>query len=118
MIVINRTVFTHGGLPPLAGTKGLQEINRELGEEFEKFVRLWHELIDAGLLSADMDALDAARHLADSKENLEESITIYERGEKLKAHCDAKLKQAEARIEKITLSADGQPQGTEPLDVD
>ncbi|MGI9372011.1 MAG: exodeoxyribonuclease VII small subunit [Hyphomicrobiales bacterium] len=50
--------------------------------------------------------------------SLEESITIYERGEKLKAHCEAKLKQAEARIEKITLSADGAPQGTEPLDVE
>ncbi len=50
--------------------------------------------------------------------SLEESITIYERGEKLKAHCEAKLKQAEARIEKITLNADGSASGTEPLDVE
>ena len=50
--------------------------------------------------------------------SLEESITIYERGEKLKAHCDAMLKKAEARIEKITLSAEGKPSGAEPLDVD
>ncbi len=50
--------------------------------------------------------------------SLEESITIYERGEKLKAHCDAMLKKAEARIEKITLSAEGKPEGAEPLDVD
>ena len=50
--------------------------------------------------------------------SLEESITIYERGEKLKAHCDAMLKKAEARIEKITLSAEGKPAGAEPLDVD
>jgi exodeoxyribonuclease VII small subunit len=50
--------------------------------------------------------------------DLEESIAIYERGEKLKAHCSALLKKAEARIEKITLSADGSPKGTEPLDVD
>lgn len=49
---------------------------------------------------------------------LEDSIAIYERGEKLKAHCDALLKNAEARIEKITLSADGQPSGTEPMDAD
>lgn len=47
---------------------------------------------------------------------LQESIAIYERGEALKAHCDALLKTAEARIEKITLSRDGQPTGTEPLD--
>ena len=47
---------------------------------------------------------------------LEESIAIYERGEALKAHCDALLKSAEARIEKITLSRDGKPTGTVPLD--
>jgi exodeoxyribonuclease VII small subunit len=47
---------------------------------------------------------------------LEESIKIYERGEALKAHCDKLLKNAEMRIEKITLGADGKPTGTEPLD--
>ncbi|MGO4172362.1 exodeoxyribonuclease VII small subunit [Bosea sp. TAF32] len=49
---------------------------------------------------------------------LEESIAIYTRGEALKARCDALLKHAEARIERITLSADGKPTGTTPLDVD
>jgi exodeoxyribonuclease VII small subunit len=52
------------------------------------------------------------------KVDLEESITIYERGEKLKAHCEQLLKKAEARIEKITLKSDGTPTGTEPLDVE
>ena len=47
---------------------------------------------------------------------LEESITIYERGEALKAHCDALLRNAEARIAKIALSRDGKPTGTTPLD--
>jgi len=46
---------------------------------------------------------------------LAESIAIYERGEALKAHCEALLKAAEMRIEKITLRG-GQPVGTEPLD--
>jgi exodeoxyribonuclease VII small subunit len=46
---------------------------------------------------------------------LAESIAIYERGEALKAHCEALLKAAEMRIEKITLR-NGQPAGTEPLD--
>ncbi|MBN9310356.1 MAG: exodeoxyribonuclease VII small subunit [Devosia sp.] len=46
---------------------------------------------------------------------LAESIAIYERGEALKAHCEALLKAAEMRIEKITLRS-GQPTGTEPLD--
>jgi exodeoxyribonuclease VII small subunit len=52
------------------------------------------------------------------KIGLEESIGIYERGERLKAHCEKMLKDAEARIEKITLRADGTPQGTEPLKIE
>ena len=47
-----------------------------------------------------------------------ESIAIYERGEALKAHCEALLKTAEARIEKITLSREGKPLGTAPLDAE
>ena len=47
---------------------------------------------------------------------LEESIRLYERGEAIKKHCDAQLKSAESRIEKITLGADGAPKGVEPLD--
>ena len=49
---------------------------------------------------------------------LEESIAIYERGEALKAHCEALLRRAEMRIEKITLGPDGAPTGVEPLDVE
>ena len=47
---------------------------------------------------------------------LEESIKIYERGEALKGHCDQLLRQAEAKVEKITLDAEGRAQGTKPLD--
>ena len=49
---------------------------------------------------------------------LEESVAIYERGEALKRRCEELLKQAEARVEKITLDATGKPSGTQPLDVD
>ena len=49
---------------------------------------------------------------------LEELIAIYARGEALKARCEALLKSAEQRIQKITLGADGTPTGTTPLDVD
>ncbi len=55
--------------------------------------------------------------LEQGKVDLEESISIYERGEALKKHCESLLKLAEARIEKITLRPDGTPSGTEPLDV-
>jgi exodeoxyribonuclease VII small subunit len=49
---------------------------------------------------------------------LAESITIYERGEELKKHCERLLGEAEARVEKIRLGGDGKPRGTEPLDDD
>ncbi|MCC7320575.1 MAG: exodeoxyribonuclease VII small subunit [Rubellimicrobium sp.] len=47
---------------------------------------------------------------------LEESIALYERGAALRARCEAKLAEAEEKVAKITLSADGRPVGTEPLD--
>jgi exodeoxyribonuclease VII small subunit len=47
---------------------------------------------------------------------LAESITIYERGDALRKHCAKLLGEAEARIEKIKLGADGKPAGAEPLD--
>ena len=50
--------------------------------------------------------------------SLEDSIAAYERGELLKKRCEDLLKQAEARIEKIRLGADGKPAGTTPLDVE
>jgi exodeoxyribonuclease VII small subunit len=56
------------------------------------------------------------KRLEEGKVPLEESVAIYERGETLKRRCEDLLRQAEARVEKITLSA-GKPTGTEPLDV-
>jgi exodeoxyribonuclease VII small subunit len=47
---------------------------------------------------------------------LEESIQIYERGEALKRRCETLLREAEARVEKITRDAGGNATGTEPLD--
>jgi exodeoxyribonuclease VII small subunit len=57
------------------------------------------------------------KRLEDGKVPLEESVAIYERGEALKRRCEDLLRQAEARVEKITLDATGKPNGTEPLDV-
>jgi exodeoxyribonuclease VII small subunit len=58
------------------------------------------------------------KRLEEGKVPLEESVAIYERGEVLKARCEELLRQAEARVEKITLDASGKPSGSEPLDVD
>jgi len=49
---------------------------------------------------------------------LEESITLYEKGDALRRHCDKLLKAAEAKVEKIQLSKNGTASGTEPLDVE
>ncbi|MEF2552428.1 exodeoxyribonuclease VII small subunit [Aurantimonas sp. A2-1-M11] len=49
---------------------------------------------------------------------LDRSIRIYERGEKLKNHCDRLLSAAEDKVEKIKLNRAGKPVGTEPLDPD
>ena len=55
--------------------------------------------------------------LEGGKVPLEESVTIYERGESLKRRCEELLRQAEVRVEKITIDADGEASGTVPLDV-
>ena len=47
---------------------------------------------------------------------LEKSIDFYDRGALLKKHCEAKLAQAQARIEQITMAENGTPSGTAPFD--
>lgn len=49
---------------------------------------------------------------------LDESIALYARGEALRAQCQQRLADAEARIEKLSLSAGGVPAGTEPFRAD
>ena len=48
---------------------------------------------------------------------LDEAIADYERGAALRKHCEAKLAEAQARIEKITKSAGGAV-AAEPADLD
>jgi exodeoxyribonuclease VII small subunit len=49
---------------------------------------------------------------------LEDSIALYERGGALKAHCEAKLKDAELKVEAITKGSNGEATGTRPFDAD
>jgi exodeoxyribonuclease VII small subunit len=58
------------------------------------------------------------KRLEEGQVPLEESVAIYERGEALKRRCEDLLRQAELRVDKITLDAEGKPTGTEPLDVE
>ena len=47
------------------------------------------------------------RQLEDGKGRLDEAIEAYARGEALKRHCEAKLAEAQARIERIVVGPDG-----------
>ena len=55
------------------------------------------------------------RSLETGEAALEDSIKSYERGTELKQHCEKKLKDAQAKIEKISITNDGTP-STQPLD--
>lgn len=56
------------------------------------------------------------QRLESGEASLDESITLYEEGAKLRAQCEARLKSAQEQIDRIVLGADGQPSGTVPFD--
>jgi exodeoxyribonuclease VII small subunit len=56
------------------------------------------------------------RQLEAGDVELEKSIAIYERGAALKAHCDARLKLAELKVEQIVQGTNGP--ATEPAAFD
>jgi exodeoxyribonuclease VII small subunit len=47
---------------------------------------------------------------------LERSIEMYERGARLKAHCEARLEAARLRVEKIVMGPQGQAERAEAAD--
>lgn len=51
------------------------------------------------------------RRLESGDVSLEESVVLYERGHALRAHCEARLAAAQARIEQVSLGADGRTWG-------
>jgi exodeoxyribonuclease VII small subunit len=61
---------------------------------------------------------DVVRRLESGDVPLDDSITLYERGEQLRKHCQARLDAAQARIEKIVQGPDGQAAGTQPFDAE
>ncbi len=54
---------------------------------------------------AELDRI--VRQIEEGRGELDQAIVAYERGVQLKRHCESKLKEAEARIEKITMTAEG-----------
>jgi exodeoxyribonuclease VII small subunit len=74
----------------------------------------------AAAIPADLSFEDALKRLEtivsrleSGQAPLEESIALYEEGARLKAHCEARLKAAQLRVEKIVVGPDGQAKGVE-----
>lgn len=57
------------------------------------------------------------RQLEEGRGKLDDAISSYEQGTALKRHCEMKLREAQAKIDRITVSADGSL-GTEPARID
>lgn len=55
------------------------------------------------------------RELEGGRGKLDEAIGSYERGTQLRRHCEAKLAEAQAKIDRIVAGSDG-TLSTEPLD--
>lgn len=59
---------------------------------------------------------DIVKKLESGEVPLDATMDLYERGEKLRGHCQARLDAAQARIEKIVAGADGQAAAVQPFD--
>ena len=61
---------------------------------------------------------EIVRTLEKGEAPLDESIKLYQEGDRLKQLCEARLKSAQARIEQIAFGSDGKPSGVTPFDAD
>lgn len=59
---------------------------------------------------------DVVRKLESGDVPLDDSITLYEKGEALRLHCQKRLDAAQARIERIVSGPDGTPVAAQPFD--
>lgn len=73
--------------------------------------------VSGGRLPADISGMsfeealaelqDLVKRLERGDNRLDEAIAHYERGALLKAHCEAKLREAQLKVDKIVLGPDG-----------
>ena len=59
---------------------------------------------------------EIVRTLEKGEAPLDRSIELYQEGDRLRRHCEARLKDAQVRIEQIAFGSDGQPAGVKPFD--
>ncbi len=62
-----------------------------------------------------MELEGIVKSLEGGQAKLDDSIGLYERGVSLRQHCEKKLRDAQAKIEKITIGPGGAA-GLQPLD--
>ena len=80
-------------------------------------------MTDAASIPADLSFEDALQRLEgivsrleSGQAPLEESISLYEEGARLKTLCEERLKAAQLRVERIVVGADGQAKGVQPAE--
>jgi exodeoxyribonuclease VII small subunit len=61
---------------------------------------------------------EIVRTLEKGEAPLDRSIELYQEGDRLKRHCEARLRDAQTRIEQIALGTDGRPAGVTPFNAD
>lgn len=66
------------------------------------------EIAKLGFEEALKELEDIVRDLEGGKGKLDDAIKSYERGAALKQHCENKLAEAQMRIDKIMLGANGE----------
>ncbi len=86
-----------------AGEPGVGELPAEIRKmSFEEALKALEEIV---------------QRLEGGEVSLEDSIEIYRRGTLLKRHCEAKLRAAQKRVDKIVIEADGAV-GTGPAELE
>lgn len=75
------------------------------------------EIVKLSFEEALKELEDIVRRLEAGNAKLDEALAAYERGALLKQHCESKLREAQARVDKIVLGSDGKP-ATEPMALD
>jgi exodeoxyribonuclease VII small subunit len=60
---------------------------------------------------------EIVQHLEAGRVDLDGAVAAYDRGVRLRRHCESRLAEARAKVERITAGPDGQP-ASAPLDVE
>jgi exodeoxyribonuclease VII small subunit len=61
---------------------------------------------------------EIVRRLESGEESLENSIQLYQEGDRLRSQCEQRLKSAQAKIDQIQLGGDGVPASLRPFDAE